>query len=241
MEADNITRLSRRLITSPLAEDRSVFLHSHDYREDIAKLPSPLRETTLELLEEIRAQIPTDFVFSFSFDFHGVRLSLEFEDGNTSSTGPSAFFTSFKSLRRYVKKLQWDSIRESAINEGAVFEQMLSEAEDRPVNIPSSEGAAKKYAEPLSSALAEVRATIPLPEFALILARDDLGLGVEVFKTRSEVVFIIADRMTTQNDILAVVERGVTWSFPEIEQAKLEAIEQLGPISRAKAEGRFAV
>ena len=56
---------------------------------------------------------------------------------------------------------------------------------------------------------------------------------------RDELVSSIADLMTTQCEILAVLERGVSWSFAEIEKAKLEAVELLGPISRAKAERRF--
>ncbi|SDR81984.1 hypothetical protein [Opitutus sp. GAS368] len=241
MTADNIARLSRKLLASCLVEERSVFLHSGDYRENIALLPSPLRETTLMLVDEIRRLVPTDFSFGLAFDFTGLRLSLEFEDGNTGAFGPSAFFTSFKSLRRHLKKQQWDELRRNGINEGGIFDELLSEAQDRPVNIPSSEEAAKKWANALNEAIAIVRSTQLLPDFALIIARDDAGLNTEPLKSREEVVFTIADRMATSCDILAVLERGVVWSFPEIEQAKLEAIEQLGPISRAKAEGRFTL
>jgi hypothetical protein len=45
--------------------------------------------------------------------------------------------------------------------------------------------------------------------------------------------------MTTEYDIVGVVEGGKEWTFDAIESAKLEAVELLGPISRAKAERRF--
>jgi hypothetical protein len=239
MTADSIARLSRKLLMSCLAEDRSAFLHSSNYREDIALLEQPLRDSTLALLEEIRVQVPTDFSFGLAFDFNGARLSLEFEDGNTVASGPSAYFTSYKSLRRHLTKQRWDELRKCGIEEGGIFDELLSKAEDRPVNIPSSEQAAKRYANELIDAIAEVRSTQPLPSFALILARDDLGVDIEDIQTREETVYLIADRMTTQNDILAVLERGIPWSFEEIEHAKREAVEQLSPISRAQAEGRF--
>jgi len=241
MTADSIARLSRKLLGSCLAEESCVFLHSSNFRDDIALLSIPLRDIALLLLEEIRSQVPTDFSFGLSFDFNGVRLNVDFEDGNTGTIGPSHYFTSYKSLRRHLKRQQWDELRKSAIQEGGIFDELVSQAQDRPVNIPSSEKAAQKYSNELIDAVAAVRATHPLPDFALIIARDDLGLAVESLKTRGEVVYTIADRMTTRNDILAVLERGVTWSFQEIEEAKLEAVEELGPISRAKAEGRFMV
>src|SRR6187549_353097 len=90
--ADSISRLSRKLLTSCLAEEGSVFLHSDDYRKEIAKLPCPLRDTVLEFAETVRDQVPTDFSFNLAFDFDGVHLGLEFVDGNTGSFGPGAYF-----------------------------------------------------------------------------------------------------------------------------------------------------
>jgi hypothetical protein len=49
----------------------------------------------------------------------------------------------------------------------------------------------------------------------------------------------MANAMTCGYDVLAVLERGVAWSFAEIETAKREVVEKLSPISRAKAERRL--
>jgi len=189
----------------------------------------------------MRSQIPSDFSFILSFNFNGVNLSVEFEDGNTGAFGPTFYFTSFKSLRRHLRRQKWDELRLAGIEDGGIFDAWVSEAEDRPVDIPSSEAAAKQNAGELAEALTAIRAAQPLPLFAIVIARRDLGLATEHLRDREETVHIIADRMTTGNDILAVLERGVCWSFAEIEAAKLEAVEQLGPISRAQAERRFLV
>ena len=140
---------------------------------------------------------------------------------------------------RRLRRLPWDEIRSELISRGGIFDELVSDASDRPVNIPSSEAAAKRYANELIDEVGKIQRSSPLPAFSLIIARDDLGINTETLSSRGEVVYTIADRMTTRNDILAVLEKGVPWSFQEIEEAKLEAVEELGPISRAKAEGRM--
>lgn len=241
MDADKIAHLSMRLLKTPLADDGAVFFHSTDYRKLLSSLRQPLQDKTRSLLEDIRERIPTDFSYSVVFSSEGADVSIDFEDGNTAATAFQLRYTSIKSLRRNIAKLDWEEARRELIEQGGIFEELVSQAEDRPVNIPSSEAAAARYGDTLAETISEVQARPDLPPFALIIARDDLGISVEVLKSRDEIVYIIADRMTTRNDILAVLERGVCWPFSEIETAKLEAVEQLGPISRAKAEGRLLV
>lgn len=241
MDADQIARLSRKLLRSPLVEDGEVFIHSTSYKDELARLEGALAEKTRVLVDEIRALVPTDFSFGLVFTLRGVDVNIDFEDGNTGSMAESFSFTSRKSLRRTLQRLKWDELRKEGIEGGDIFDELLSMADDRPPAIPSSQEAANAHTADLSEAFKEIRNQSPLRAFALVVTRDCDGTTIEYFESRDETVFAIADRMTVGCDILAVLERGVAWSFPEIETAKLEAVEQLGPISRAKAERRFLV
>jgi hypothetical protein len=239
MLPDALVRLSRKLRMSPLADEHGVAAWHDEVGKDAAKLPADLADRFRELMQELRATIPDDFSFWVGFEFDGVTITIEYEDGNTGSFGDPQHFRSHKSMVRALRSVDWDRMRTDALSNGDIFEELVSEADDRPVNIPSSEEAAKRWASELAPYVTGVRALQPIPAFSLICGRADVGIAVEHFNDRDAVVFTIADRMTTRCDILAMLERGMSWSFPEIESAKLEAVEQLGPISRAKAEGRF--
>jgi hypothetical protein len=240
MNPDDISRLSRKLLSTSLASEGVVSLGSVDFRDELQVVDEPLRTAVETFIEEIRAAIPSDFNFSLSFDREGVGITLEFDDGNTGVFGVDRYYAiSRKSLRRRLREAPWDDIRAQCIQQEGVFDDLLSAADDRPPNIPSSEEAAARYGRKLSDQVARVRELLPLPNFTLIIARDDLGIDVQHIDDRAELIGVVADRMTTQNDILAVLERGVAWPFVEIEKAKQEAVEKLLPISRAKAERRF--
>ncbi len=239
MATDNLARLSRRLLASPLKEGGEVFLFDKDYIKQTATLEPAVRDQINGLIADIRSFIPTDFAFSLSCEFAGIRLSIDFEDGDTGSTAGGGFFVSRRSMMRKLRSIDWDELRGELIVRSEIFDQLLSEADDRPPNIPSSKEAALRNYDALTAEIEAVRAQTPVPPFAVIVTGDVDGMGAETAMDRDELVSSIADLMTTQCEILAVLERGVSWSFAEIEKAKLEAVELLGPISRAKAERRF--
>jgi hypothetical protein len=238
MDPDQIARLSRKLLRSPLTEDGSVFIHSSDFRKEIARLDGALAESARLFIEEVRSLIPTDFSFSLVFTFNGVRVDIDFEDGNTGSTAGSVSFTSRKSLRKSLQRVDWNELRTEGIEGGGIFDELVAKADDRPPAIPSSAEAAKRNAGALARAFEKIRSDKPLPTFALLVSRKE-RVEIEYRETRELIVGLIGDCMATGYDILAILERGVAWPFPEIECAKLEAVEQLGPISRAQAERRL--
>jgi hypothetical protein len=241
MSADSIARLSRKLLGSPLAENGSVGLHSSNWQEDLRKVDSHVRDQAVAFVNMIRDAVPTDFSFLLFFNCTGIRIHLSLEDGNTTADVGTLTFTSIRSLKRWLRKTDWNELRGDGIAGGSIFDDLVNAAEDRPVDIPSSAEAAKLHADELASAVAAVRARKPLPQLALIVYRDDAGLEIETMEDREHLLGSIGDCMTTQYDILSVLERGVSWSWDEVEAAKLEAVEGLGPISRAKAERRFLV
>lgn len=243
--SDELARVARRVRVSEIAEDGAASLWHDDYEEKTKPLAPSLRDQVCGLMLDIRGAIPSDFSFSVAFEFNGVRVSVDFEDGNSGGFGGMSgggFFTSRKSMLKKLRTTDWDKVRASALEQGAVFENMVHDADDRPANIPSSEEAAKKWASEIRSAIAGVRNMQPVPRFTLIAVQDgEDGVGFELshFETRGRLVYTIADCMTCYYDVLAVLEDGVEWSYGEIEAAKAEAVEELGPISRAKAERRL--
>lgn len=239
MTIENLARLSRTL-GSAISKETGESVVWHDRVDKVAKKLDPVRrEQLIELTSHIRAAIPTDFAFWVQFKTGGIEVFTEFEDGNTGGSAESFFFTSGKSMCRKLRATPWDEIRTELMQQASIFDELQRAADDRPPNIPRSEEAAAIWVKELREVAEKLQSIRPPPAFALVIARNDLGVYVEDFATRDEVVFTIADRMTTQNDILAVFERGIPWAYAEIESAKLEAVEQLGPISKAKAERRY--
>jgi hypothetical protein len=240
MTSCDLVRLGCALSGSSAARNGRVAVLAIDSEDDFVAIPAGHREKVRELVLEIRALVPTDFSLCLDLGCDGLVLRVDFEDGNTGCSALQRHFVSTKGMRRTLRRIEWDSVRADGIEMEGIFDEMLRDADDRPPSIPSSEAAAEKVSEKLAICIEEVRAQRPLPAFALIVGRDDCGVAIEeTLANRDEVISLVASRMTTECDILAVLERGVAWSFSEIEEAKLAAVEGLGPISRAKAERRF--
>ncbi|WP_414664112.1 hypothetical protein [Horticoccus sp. 23ND18S-11] len=238
MATENLKRLSLKLLATPLAEDGRVYLAGEDYQATTVLLPHDLRDEVNALVEEVLRIVPNDFSVSLSFATDGVHLSTEFEDGNTGSFGPGSRFTSRKSMFQKLRATNWDAKRADLMEQGSIFEDMLNEAEDRPPNIPLSRDAAQRYAPDLDAIVGEITGRGDPAPFVLVIVRDD-KIEVTEPKTRFALIGDLGDVLATSYEVLAIVENGVKWSFEAIEAVKLEAIEGLGPISRAKAERRF--
>lgn len=239
MATENLKNLALRVRRYRQPNEDDVNVSSKTWQDDIKTLPESLQREVGELVNELGETIPNDFSFFLSFDTDGVFLGIEFEDGNTSSSAGQHRFTSRKSMARKMRGTDWDALRSQLIEEGGIFEKMVSEAADRPVNIPSSKDAAEVYAAQLNSIRSDLKRAKRTVPFILVTASDQNGVYVEDLPDRGRVVYEIAEYMTFGGEILAVIEDGVWWSFDAVEAAKLEAVEELGPISRAKAERRF--
>lgn len=241
MATEDLKRLSLKLVGTGLAEEGQFIVAHEDYQVTALQLPEELRNAVTELVEEVAAIVPNDFAFWFSFTGRGARLSVDFEDGNTGSTAFNGLFTSRKSLLRKLREVDWDEARAELIERGGIFDQLVSEADDRPANIHSSRDAAAKHAHELEMILEELATAPRTVPFVMVIARGDFGIEVIDYPTREAVKDGMGDVMATGCEILAVVEGRTPWTFDALEAAKLEAVERLGPISRAKAERRFFV
>lgn len=242
MSTDDIRRLSLKLLQTNLAKEGSVYLPHDRYKKFTSTLPDDLRQQANQFVEDVQAVIPNDFTFWFFFEARGVNFEVEFADGNTSSGAFHGSFTSKKSLLKKLRAIDWDKRRGELMQQGGILEDLVSEAADRPVNIPSSKDAAVRYARELVEVFETFKNAPKTVPFAMAFTREGEGIiDVEDFPSRAAVVYEMAEVMTTGYEILAVFENNQPWSFDAIEAAKLEAVQQLGPVSRAKAVGRFMV
>ena len=220
--------------------DRWLHVDKETTGEDLAHLPERLRRDVESLAAGVRERVPDDVDWSLSFDNRGTRFATEYEDGMAGTVNGGRYYGKRSKLFADLECADWDEFRKDSLQGMDIFDALVSDAAERPVNIPSSREAAEKYTQELDAILSK-RMGVVAPPFVLVTARDDEDVRDCEHKTREEVIGDIADAMTTAYDILAVVENGEKWTFDAIESAKLEAVEGLGPISRAKAEGRFGL
>lgn len=243
MAHDNLLALAHSILRHAPSDEGEFILPVQDdaTTKALAELPIQLREKMALLLDDIRALVPSDFSTTCEFHKDGMSLLFEYNDGNLNSFGGAApLFISRKSMRNRLRSMPWDEMRKEHFEKCDFFDALASEAEDRPANIPSSLEAAKVYADQLDKVFETLStAKRPIP-FVMVHAREGDGVvDVVDYPSRSALVHTMADLMTTQHEILAVVENGERWSFDAIEEAKREAVSYLGPISRAKAERRY--
>ena len=200
------------------------------------------QEAVLSLMADLRATIPNDFGFTVSFEIRGLEVAVEYQDGNSGVFGTRYLFTRRKSMFQRLRSAHWDELRSNSIQQLSAFDKMVSAADDRPANVPSSKDAAERRLSELLPALAKAKTQTPCPRFILAVARDDIEeIEIENLPDEDKLLGVMGDCMATGYDILSIVENGVIWSFPQVEEAKLKSIADLGPISRAKAERRFFV
>ena len=214
-------------------------LHKFTQPEDWKKLPPQLRFQVEVLGGEIRKAIPNDVDFILCFDENDTFLSLEYSDGNTMAGGGGDHFETRGDLFSYLKEQDWDEFRARKLQGMNIMDELMDAASKRPVNIPSSEKAARRWSKKLVAALAEVRRKPMAQPFVIVYAREGEPLEINTFKNEKDMIRSLMDSLATQYHVLAILENGKELSFPEIEARKRQAIELLGPISRAKAEGRY--
>lgn len=241
MAAEDIAQFCRK-VRRHLFRDEMAMLSDKGYTEDTAHLPPNLREEVLALMTDLREAIPNDFGFTASFEFRGLEIAVEYQDGNSGAFGTRFRFTRRKSMFQRLRTVEWDELRADSIKQLAAFEDMVSAADDRPANIPNSKEAADRRMGELLPALAKAKTQTPCPAFLLAVSReDDEPVEIESLPSEFRLHGAMGDCMATGYDILAIVENGTDWPYSKIEETKVKVIAELGPISRAKAERRFFV
>lgn len=238
----DLDKLAREII-SVIPEDEfgDRVLHINNESADgaVDALPEGLQAQVEALRGEIQKRVPDDVQWNLIFDRKGTRFGIDYDDGTAGTINPMHYFGKRTRLLAQLDATDWDEFRSEALGSMDIFDELVKDAEDRPVNIPSSEEAAKRWAEKLAATVKEIQSRVPPPMFATIYAREDEGVSAQVYESKDDLEFDMVNALPTGYEVLAVWDGGKELGFPEIETLKREIIEGLGPISRAKAEGRF--
>ncbi len=242
----NIRNLNKRIA-------REVHPNEIDEREieisrDVGSSDYPgLRRETRRQVDYLHAllvqHIPDDFNFYFALGEAGTRLHIEYDDG---PMGQFSFSIPTKIDARFFAELpdtDWDEVRGSLLAHISAQDRAAEEAVNHPVRIQPASETQREYFGHLLPFLEESKASGHA--FAALAVRHDEDYTEPEFETitpkdRQTLVFDVADLMTVGFRIIAVILEGSPITPSEIDAIKLEALDCLGPISRAKAEGRFA-
>ena len=182
--------------------------------------------------------IPNDVDYCLAFSRSGSSFSFQYEDGNTGGFFPAPFPVD-DSLLGNLCRIDWDGFRADALKAGGVFSELESDALDRPVNIPSTADAQREHEKELEEFVKD-EGCVEAP-FAILAFRDSFGPEFErtVCRTRGDLIRNLADLCTCGYDIISILCEGGAFEVDQIESLKREAIDGLGPISKALAEGRL--
>jgi hypothetical protein len=204
-------------------------------------VPVSVRPAVESLVDKIRGLIPDDFGFSAKFDEEGFSLALEYDDGMAGAMLGGESFENRAALFQRLGEVNWEGLRSDALRMTGFFDEPLRDAAKVPVNIRSSEEAARKYAKRLKPILKKAQLRNPMPIFVTICLDGFNKMDVQAHASKEAMLFFFVNALTCQYQVLAVLENGSPIFYAQIESYKLQAIDRLNPgsISRAMAEGRF--
>lgn len=206
--------------------------------------PGLRRSTVIEaekFYDRLCREIPNDVNFFVGLGENGIGGQLIYEDGSRDEASHGFPFPFDERFFDNLAQIDWDSFRGKSIGMTNVFDHMLDESEGLLANIPSTHDAQRdhlgEYQEFLKKAKDENW------QFAFLAFRDSHGvdeLDSGCFDERDRLVYEVADLMTCSYKIVGLIVDGAPLTASEAEVLKAEAVEGLGPISRALAENRMA-
>lgn len=187
----------------------------------------------------LRELVPNDFDCWVTFSRSSCTLSLEYSDGLNNAFGFNTHFKKWEAFKEDLKGLDWDEVRVNALHANQIANKMVAAASKREVTLRKVADVQEEHLE-LLSIIKEFEAETKGNWVAYAYRRIDGEILREECQDHDSLITEIRDMMPTGYEIVCVCKEGVILSHREIEAIKQEAIKTLGPISKAKAEGRMA-
>ena len=208
-----------------------------------------LRRTTIEVLTEVHGAlcraIPNDFDFRLVFDGHFVSVQPLFADGKNDGAGFEAVeITLDSSGYSRLRAVDWNTVRAEAISGTQLHDQITDIADDLPGGIPPTSELRKIHSErflEFERVLNESKIYFAI----LACSTDEDGLAgfegyeVVVRKDKPSLMYDLPNLLACEYQVIAIAIEGKLLDPVETDSYLDEALNCLGPISRAKAEGRF--
>lgn len=223
-------------------EDGNTYLELN--REWTIEASKGLRDETGEELNTLHDRlcraIPNDFDFSFIFENGGVQATLLLDDGPLARLGMSFPVPLDQHLIDSLREFDWDQLRSKAIPDIQLFDNITDLAAEYPVTlqktavIQSRHGSCLEYFRKDTAISNHAYTVLSTDEEA-----DQFEYKVTNFNDRFDLIGQLCDLLACNYAIVAIRASGVLMTPDEVDLIRQEALESLGPISRAKAEGRF--
>ena len=212
--------------------DRESDFNKHEFlNDDLTQKLTIVQNALCEL-------VPIDFDCWITFNRSSFTLTLDYSDGLNNAFGFNTHFKKWESFESELRNIDWDEVRVEAIQANQIAEKMVAAASKRPITLRKVAEVQEEQLE-LLSMIKKLEAEAKGNWVAYGYRKIDGDLvraeGIDLDALITE----IRDMMPTGYEIVCVCRDGVILSHNEIESIKLKAIETLGPISKAKAEGRM--
>ena len=198
-------------------------------------------EELMRLHDGLCRAVPDDFDFCLEFGADGgVFAFLEFDDGAQTCFGMSFTVSLDRNLFASLRALDWDDLRGEAIQATQFQENVCDSAADYPSKLEPCEAVQARHKSRLAAFEKAIKASGP--SFAVLVCDEDSGpAGYEETRPKDlkNLFGDLGDLMACERVIIAIASNGSLISPTQVDELKSDVLQRLGPISRAKAEGRF--
>ena len=182
--------------------------------------------------------IPDDLDFSMLFLDGRADLALEFVDGPNAGSGMMCPFPLDRNLLDSLRNFDWNEYRVRAINGSQFHDNVIDAAEHLPSRLESTATNHRVYGVGIEKCLQHA-AKQKLDLVVLSADTEECTFRSTKIEHAEDLLRHLGDEMINGRVIIAVVSHGELLDPEATDRLKQDALDRLGPISRAKAEGRF--
>lgn len=215
-----------------------------------------LRQKTVEELatlhDRLSRAIPDDFDFSLEFEDGEVFATLEYSDGPHAGFGGGFPVPVDRNMLGALREYDWDALRAQLIQGTQFHDNAADLAENYPSKLESTTIIQARH----TATIEQFRNDPKLADspYALLFGNEwedeeedeiearessPVEYEVETYTDREKLLGQMANLLTFGYTMVAILRDGKLLTPEESDELRQEALEGLGPISRAKAEGRF--
>jgi hypothetical protein len=194
----------------------------------------------LTLHDRLCRAIPDDFDFFLNFEDGEVFSTLEFRDGPHAGFGMDFPVSLDRHFLNALREFDWNELRSMMIPGTQLHENLTDLAAEYPVTLEKTAVIQSRHILGIERFCNDMANRNPL--FAVLSAdeeADEIEYDVTGFNDRFNLIGEMGDMLACNRAIITIWAEGASLTSDAVDLLRQEAIEGLGPISRAKAEGRF--
>ena len=208
----------------------------------------PSRELRLRTADEISTlhdrlcrAIPDDFDFTLEFEDGEVFATLEYGDGPHAGFGSGFPVALDRNLIKRLRGYNWDDLRAEVISGTQLHENLADVAENFASSLEDTAEIQKMHTAGIAEFCKQME--VAKPHFAMLTVSEDeeesLEYEVTGFDDQEQLLVELGNLLTHGHTLVAIWRDGASLPPDAVDELRQDALEGLGPISRAKAEGRF--